>query len=817
MKSAHSALLAGCSVLGLFAGIGGSAIAQTSSTSGGPQTVETVVVTARKKSEDILKVPVAITALTASDLDARDILTTNDLANFVPGLTDDQTLAASARNDRSFQEFIIRGMVPSSISNPTTSLFINGTPLGSADLLQTLDDVASIEVLKGPQSAYFGRETFAGAVNVITKPATNTLTANLTAEFATRDTYNVSATVSGPIVADKLMVSVGGAYDTHNGSYDNAFNPSQTLGDQLTKTLHAGFTAKPIENLTIKVFSEYLQDDDGPAATGILIAGFPYGTISTPAASIAKFTQGNCTIAGTPWFCGTLPGLISSASPAQTTVITSTLNSGLQALLNTPVGSIIPVSQMVHGFGLKRDAFHADANVEYYMPALGLTATYLTSYNHDAFSEVSDLSNEDIGPGGQYPGGVLFSVPLGFSEEQVNRDLSQEFRLTTDQSKPYRGMVGISYVETSQNTAFGSSNPWVPLGTDVSQTTGVFFALAYDLFPDLTINFDGRYQRDVEIAYSSTGKIEGSSKTFLPRVSAQYRFTPGAMVYFTYSEGVNPGTFNAGYANLPAASQAELTAKGLSGGGVVTNPENLTNYEVGLKGRFWGGKATLSADVYYDIWSNQLQSLSFLFAANDPANPYNIPGYAGYNPTNTTPLPYSGTDNAASSIAKGVEIESTIIPVNHLTVNLAAAYTDTQYSSFTCTDCYPAASVNAKGKYLPDAPLFSFTGGIQYGDTAYMFGKTENWYVRADYIYRDGFYIDAANTAKTPDTQLVNIRGGVTWDKVTLEGYVDNLFNQKTYTSGIDDNDFGGFFAETAVMVGLNPLITGGVRLKFKY
>jgi iron complex outermembrane receptor protein len=98
-----------------------------------------------------------------------------------------------------------------------------------------------------------------------------------------------------------------------------------------------------------------------------------------------------------------------------------------------------------------------------------------------------------------------------------------------------------------------------------------------------------------------------------------------------------------------------------------------------------------------------------------------------------------------------------------------------------------------------------------------MFGKTENWYVRADYIYKDGFYIDAANTAKTPDTQLVNIRGGVTWDKVTLEGYVDNLFNQKTYTSGIDDNDFGGFFAETAVMVGLNSLITGGVRLKFKY
>jgi iron complex outermembrane receptor protein len=813
MTRAHSTLLAGCSVLGLFAGLSGTAIAQTSPASAGPETVQTVVVTARKQSEDILKVPVAVSALTASDLDARDILTTNDLANFVPGLTDDQTLAGSARNDRSFQELIIRGMVPSSIDNPTTSLFLNGTPIGSADFLQNLDDISSIEVLKGPQSAYFGRETFAGAVNVITKPASNTLTANLTAEFATRDTYNVSANVSGPIVPGKLMVSVGGAYDTHDGSYDNAFNPSQTLGDQLTKTLHLAFTAKPIENLTIKVYSEYLQDDDGPAATGILIAGFPYGTISTPAASIAKFTQGNCTIAGTPWFCGTLPGLISSASPAQTTTLTPSLLS----VINTPVGNIIPASQSVQGFGLKRDAFHSDANVEYYMPSLGLTATYLTSYNHDAWSILSDLSNEDIGSGGQYPGGVLFSVPLAFFEEQVNHDLSQEVRLTTDQTKPYRAMVGMSYVETGQNTAFAEANPFIPLGYDVSQTTGLFFALAYDVLPKLTINFDGRYQRDVEIAYSGTSKIEGASKNFLPRVSAQYKFTPGAMVYFTYSQGVNPGTFNAGFAELPAASQAELTAKGLSGGGVVTKPEDLTNYELGLKGRFWGGRATLAADIYYDIWTNQLQALNYLFPANDPANPYNIPSYAGYNPNNATPLPYTGTDNAASSIAKGIEIDSTIIPVNHLTVNLAAAYTDTQYTSFTCTDCYPSASVNAKGKYLPDAPLFSFTGGVQYGDTAYMFGKTENWYVRADYIYKDGFYLDAANTAKTPDTELVNIRGGISWNNVTLEGYVNNLFNDKTYTSGIDDNDFGGFFAETAVMVGLDSLITGGVRLKFKY
>ena len=272
--------------------------------------IEPVIVTARKRSENLLNVPGSVSALTSKDLEQRGIISLDDVANYTPGVTDDQANAGGARSDRSFQQIIIRGMNPSSTLNPTTSIFINGTPVASADFVQNLDDIERVEVLKGPQSAYFGRETFAGAINVITRQPTNTWTGNFSAVIGSRDTYNVTGNISGPIIANKLSVIVGGSYDTHDGSYKNAFDPSQTLGDQSTRSMHVGFTAHPIDNLTIKAYSEVFQDDDGPAATGILISS-----------GAGAFSQGNCTVAGTPFFCGTLPGLISSVSPAQSTTL----------------------------------------------------------------------------------------------------------------------------------------------------------------------------------------------------------------------------------------------------------------------------------------------------------------------------------------------------------------------------------------------------------------------------------------------------------------------------------------------------------------
>jgi iron complex outermembrane receptor protein len=772
--------------------------------------LETVIVTARKRSEDLLKVPVAVSAFTASDIAVRGIETLDDLSNFTPGLTDDQANGGGARADRSFQQLIIRGMNPSSTLNPTTSIFINGTPVASADFLQNLDDVDRVEVLKGPQSAYFGRETFAGAVNVIAKSASNTLSANASGEIGNRRTENFSGTINVPIISDKLSIRAGYTYDHHDGSYKNEANPGQTLGDQTTKSVHVALTARPVENLTIKAFGMIFQDDDGPAATGALI--------STGAGA---FNQGNCTVSGTPFFCGTLPGL-TSASPAQNTTIVPGVNfANLSRVFLASPGGILHGGDLVNHFGLKRNAYHGDINVEYDVPSLGLSFTYLGGFNHNNWSEISDLSNLDGGTTGQYPGYPGFP----FEVQNEARDISHEFRIATDPNKPYRALLGVSYVDSHNATALGVTqfgpDGVAGTGSTESTTSGVFFSLAYDILPQLTLNFDGRYQEDDENAYLPSGVriAKGSSTDFLPRVSLQYKFLPDMMAYFTYSEGVNPGTFNTQYSTLPAVSQTELNTLGVAGG-LSVKPEDITNYELGFKGKFFGDRATLSADVYYDKWTNQLNLETYNFPAADPANPYNVVGSSQYLAQNNSIYPYSYTDNSASSTAKGFEAEADFILFEHVTINLAGAINDTQYDSFNCTSCLPYPTTpgfNAKGKYLPNAPKDSFTGGAEYSNRANIFGAND-WFIRGDYVFKDGVYIESSNTVKTPDiNHLVNIRGGLNWSNFSVEAFVDNLFNDKAYTSGFQDVNFGTNFGPTVVMVGLPTLITGGVRFKFKY
>jgi iron complex outermembrane receptor protein len=805
MKSSQTKLLLLVSAASLSMGAPAMAFAQTADA---PQAasstqIEQVVVTSRTRSEDVLKIPGNITAITSNALQQRGLTSLDDIAKATPGMADNQASGGSARSDRSFQSIIIRGMTPSVNANPTTSIFINGVPVVTSDMVQSLSSPERIEVLKGPQSAYFGRETFAGAINVITKQPTNHLQADLSAEIGTRNTYIVQGEVSGPIIADKLMATIGGKYDTHDGSYKNGFNPSELLGSQSTKTIHAGLTFKPTDKLTFKVFGMYLRDEDGPAATGIYLS------------NAGSFSQGNCVIQGTPFFCGTLPGLNYTVSPAQNTLITPTL----AGFLAKP-GGILNGDDVIHKFGLKRDAYHGDFTAEYQGPA-GLTFTNLFGFNQDNFSELSDLSNLSAAPNGQYPGYVGVAGDLGFPYmvQQINQNISEEFRIATDATKRYRGLVGVSYIDNHTDSTIGASAASMAPTPGRSHTLGVFFSMAYDFTSKLTLNFDGRWQDDHQEALSNKYAIlaAGDSYAFLPRVSLQYKFTPDDMVYFTYSQGANPGTFNTTYANLPAASKAKIAADGFSVG-VTTLPELITNYEIGIKGRFLDGRATLSADIYYDEWTQQLNSTSYVFAASDPANPINIPGSTVYNPTLQSANILSFTANGASTNPKGIEFEGQLLPIEHVSLNAAASYNDTRYTSFICTACAPYTSYNAKGKYLPFAPLFSANFGAMYSNTIHTFARPMDWFVRMDYIHRDGIYVQASNTVKTPAIELVNLRGGITLGKgFSIEGYVKNLTNNKSPVSGFQAYNDAAGFTNTAIDVGLPQLITGGVVLRYKY
>ena len=174
--------------------------------------MEEITVTARKVEERLLDTPIAIAAITGEDLAARHIVNLQDLAQNVPGTNVVNQASNGARSDRSFQAVVVRGIAPSSSALQTASIFVDGVPVASSSAIQTITSPERVEVLKGPQSAYFGRQTFAGAINVVNKLPTSEFSGQVTALGGTRSNYDATVEMSGPLAGDALGFQIGRAH-----------------------------------------------------------------------------------------------------------------------------------------------------------------------------------------------------------------------------------------------------------------------------------------------------------------------------------------------------------------------------------------------------------------------------------------------------------------------------------------------------------------------------------------------------------------------------------------------------------------------------
>jgi iron complex outermembrane receptor protein len=173
-----------------------------------------IVVTARQREESLKDVPIAITALTGTELRDRQVNAIKDIAAYTPGL--------SINSDSVGRAFIsIRGIGTTLIDTvqPGVGIFIDGVYQPNTSYLNSpIVDVARIEVLRGPQGTLFGNNTLGGAINVITRQPSDTWTGRFDAAVAGTDDYaSVSGSVSGPIAPGLLQFRIGGAYHAQNG------------------------------------------------------------------------------------------------------------------------------------------------------------------------------------------------------------------------------------------------------------------------------------------------------------------------------------------------------------------------------------------------------------------------------------------------------------------------------------------------------------------------------------------------------------------------------------------------------------------------
>ncbi|WP_226635000.1 TonB-dependent receptor [Novosphingobium profundi] len=751
-----------------------------------------IVVTARRREESLLETPVTLSVMTDENLAKLNVDDVLDLQAFTPGLFAQQT--ASGRTDRSRTVLYIRNIKDT--LNPTVSVFLDGAPV-NADLLNNLgSDVARIEVLKGPQSAAFGRQSFAGAMNIVTSDPGNDLHFSFDGRAGAYDLVDVRGSIETPIIKDVMALRVTARRYSYGGQYTNSFDGS-ALGEQSTRSINGTLVITPASNFKVKAFGMLLEDKDGPGS-GAFASQQPSNLFNCNAGGSADGSNN--------WFCGKIP-LIKAADIGQNP---ATPAFGDQ-VVNNSLGVIDPIFTPFTTLpGMERREYVTNLIVDWTVPGTDITLSSLTGYNRTRNQVNQDLDGRDTS---MLPNTTTPAIPGFVGDPYINypdmvmgsdENFSQEFRATSGSNQPLRWMIGVNYFKLSNRSYVAGMFPnlVVPF-TDGSLNTlvdkSVFGSLSYDVTDELTLNLEGRYIQEELTTYfrdPKTIRDRGKYNRFVPRVSLQYQFDPDMMAYATYSKGMNKGGFNLSVLPLTDAQRAYLAEQV-----DVTNiykPASLDNYEVGFKGTLFNA-LTLSAAVFYAKWKDQAIS-------NSLQVPNSVEG--------ASDIGVSVTQNTGRSTVKGAEIEGNLRASDNLTFDFNAGYSKvTLDTDIPCASCVAISGNDTvyAGAINPAGPVFSSNVGAEYG---FAVSDEYRWFVRADYAHRSRVYLTYENLAWIGDQDTVNLRTGLTSENISLQLYVNNVFDNRTY---------GAAQATTSLLGGNGVALSmptkreGGVRLRFGF
>jgi len=790
-------LVRSASALALAAGLvpGTPVLAQEAAGAADDAAVSEILVTARRRSESLLEVPVAMSALSSERIESAGIEDLRDLSSLAPGFTfSDQ--AVTGRNDRSFQTgLIIRGMASNSnlSTRQIAQLFLDGAPIPGGGL-RSVEDVERIEIIKGPQSAYFGRATFAGAVNIVTRsPSLEEWGGRAFASYGRFDSFELGGAVEGPIVADRLAIRASAQIDDRGGPYRNSAKPDERLGARRTESASLTLRARPADGLEAKAYVLVYRDEDGPPANVLFDA-----------------RDFNCDAGAgrgrNNWYCGKLPTLPASRIGLNTD-ISAAFRQNFIDNANGTVGSIFDES-FIDRAGLVRKALQSTFRLSYEF-AGGASIESLTAYHRDrrqtiADSDLRDTSGLPNPSFGRIPGAAPTINWLSLVSAK-DRQFSQELRLTSAQEGAFRWTFGANY---SDQDAVGSFPVDSPLGilpgfgiNDRSaETTGVFGAAYVDLGERLTLSAEGRYQWDKVSDENRQTRIVLSDtfESFAPRLILDYEASDDLMVYASWAVGYRPGAFNGNIAGLPANILADIERA--TGAGLSVDEEKLGNYEIGAKGRALDGALQFAIAAYTGRWTNQHVSTSFAFT----------------DPVTNRPRLELVTSAVGRTRVRGIEVETAIRPARVLQLDASFAINDTSIRDYVCSVCQTniTGSPDVRGNRIPLAPKYSaaFAASLDTALTASLDG-----FARADVVHQGTKYATEANLAETGASTRVNLRVGVETGGLRLEAYVRNLFDDDTYASIDRSLDLAALTFGNAISAALPERRNWGLRASYRF
>ena len=262
---ARLVLVCGAAAVAMAAASGAAAQSEMATTSAAAvSTLGEVVVTARRRAENLQRVPVAVTAFTSQAIEQKGINNQSTLADFTPSM---MTITGGQPSEAA--SFALRGQGPAFGAVPGVVPYFAevANPIGIDGRVGTFFDLASIQVLAGPQGTLFGKNATGG--NILFEPAkpTEKFEGYIRGEYGNYNDRRLEGAINLPIAGDKLMLRVAGEIGRRDGyTVDVGPNFTGRQYDNLNyDSVRVGLTARPTDRIELyTLFRYYLSDNNGP-------------------------------------------------------------------------------------------------------------------------------------------------------------------------------------------------------------------------------------------------------------------------------------------------------------------------------------------------------------------------------------------------------------------------------------------------------------------------------------------------------------------------------------------------------------------------
>ena len=728
---------------------------------------EEVIVTAEKRDESLQDVSQAVTAITDTEIEAKNITSFVDLTAVVPGVT-------VAKNEGYKTVISIRGVGnetnQNAIAAPSVAYHMDGIFIASPFSLQTdFLDVERIEVLRGPQGTLFGQNSTGGAINVISKkPSTDSLSSKVQVTAGDYGLMKVSSSTNFPI-SDTLATRFSFSSVERDGFSEN-IQLGQELDDANSISLRSDWIMELSDTSSLRFFAQYFDSDrNGAAMKGIddYLAPDPrelnQDTMSKQELSSKVFALTYESDLG-------FANLKVMASVQEDDILVVRDNDrhsfGRQLMLSIPGFAGVTYPQ-------------AEFNPE---TSLVDTTTF----------EVNLISNEPL-----MDGKLDWTVGAFFMEHEIENII----RGYVDEigADDNNGVLIYDCRESFANPNYcydvNGPDPWFFFEFDFVTDTfptresfSVYAQTTYSFSDQLRLISGLRYIDDeVESCVKNffttvCDNLSSSSDETTGKIAVEYDFNGSTMGYASYTIGSKPGGTNLTYG---FSTREELDAAFRFTSPVVTpmvfrafESENLESLEFGLKSDFFNGKARANIAVFsYDYENLQFQ-------ATDP-DPYR-----------------GGVANIPNSEMDGVEIEFTALLGDSITFDMNLGFIDTEVTSeYEVLDNVLAYQYfldeeqerydlreDVKGNMLAKTPEFTADATLTYeGELAS--GNPIN--VILQFIRRGEFMQRVSNNPfvdNVPEYQIFNLTVGIDFpNNMDLDFLLLNATDENGVNSSMTD------------------------------